>query len=434
VAVVVHEEALALHWHEMASSVPCELAVSFHEVSESQFYFQFFSACVIVTQIFPHLCSRQTSFAAVHVMKMQCGSEILLLLVFSAVSGLNVPIAQPSYDGVIRPTGDGREIAYMIPPFASSHASHVQPIVAGAGLAMVWFSGTKEGADNVSIVIAHLTTANSSAWSTAFVISRRPGYSNQNPVLHTSQDGSLHLFHSSQPASQGEDNASVWTAVAPDGIGAAPGMWSQPEEIFSKAGSFTKNRVLFALDNSTWLLPMYYATGPNDDQYSHIKTSNTLGQGPWGNLDFKDTSHLVQPTVIRSRSGYPRLTAFFRDRDAAHIYRATSDDDGKSWTSPAATPLPNNNAGIQACQLQDGRVAMVFNPTTKSRSLLAIALSEDEGLTWPHQRLLENETSGEFSYPTLFQDAVTRQLHVSYTFLRQTIKCAAGVSTDLRSP
>jgi predicted neuraminidase len=138
--------------------------------------------------------------------------------------------------------------------------------------------------------------------------------------------------------------------------------------------------------------------------------------------------------VIRSRSGYPRLTAFFRDRDAAHIYRATSDDDGKSWTSPAATPLPNNNAGIQACQLQDGRVAMVFNPTTKSRSLLAIALSEDEGLTWPHQRLLENETSGEFSYPTLFQDAVTRQLHVSYTYLRQTIKCAAGVSTDLRSP
>ena len=48
---------------------------------------------------------------------------------------------------------------------------------------MAWFSGTHEGADDVSIVVS-LLPVGTSQWTNASLVSRREGYSNQNPVLH----------------------------------------------------------------------------------------------------------------------------------------------------------------------------------------------------------------------------------------------------------
>ena len=102
--------------------------------------------------------------------------------------------------GIIRPTGDGRYEAYMIPPNISNHASFLEQLSSG-DFVMAWFSGVKEGASNCSIAIARLT-ANGSQWSRGEVVSWRVGYSNQNPVLfQDTTTGILHLFHSQQPAS-----------------------------------------------------------------------------------------------------------------------------------------------------------------------------------------------------------------------------------------
>lgn len=101
--------------------------------------------------------------------------------------------------GIIRPTGDGRYEAYMIPPKKSNHASFLERLSSG-DFVMAWFSGEEEGASNCSIAVA-LLASNSSQWSRGRVVSWRVGYSDQNPVLF--QDittGILHLFHSQQPA------------------------------------------------------------------------------------------------------------------------------------------------------------------------------------------------------------------------------------------
>lgn len=317
----------------------------------------------------------------------------------------------------------------MIPPYATNHASQVYQLPSGEWL-MAWFSGSKEGADDVAIVMARLPQAGTQ-WSSALVVSRREGYSNQNPVwYHSPETGVLHLFHSQQPAGKGEDNAQVWHVTAADGRG-MPGNWSKPGPIFTRPGSFTKNRLIRSL-NGTWMLPMYYANGPSSTQFSHIKTSATQGAGSWGNYGFQGTGYLVQPTVVRPVPGKANLVAYFRDRRAQHIYMATSVNDGVTWTEPAVTPLPNNNAGIQANVLSNGHLVMVYNPQTSGRDPLAISLSEDGGMTWKYTRHLEEEqgagASGdganggkEFSYPTVVEGADGR-IHVSYTYLRQTIK------------
>ena len=88
--------------------------------------------------------------------------------------------------------------------------------------------------------------------------------------------------------------------------------------------------------------------------------------------------------------------------------------------SGAATELENPNSGLDAVRLTDGRVVVVYNPSQSDRSPLAIALSEDNGETWPYSRFLETE-AGEFSYPAIIQSA-DGILHVTYSCWRNHIQ------------
>jgi predicted neuraminidase len=244
-------------------------------------------------------------------------------------------------------------------------------------------------------------------------------------LFYDADDGVMHLFHSQQGAGEGESEATVWylnrTEDKPSGPG--PYGWTNPVEIFSKEGSFPKNRLIETLGGD-WLFPMYYTTeSPN---YSHIKTlakgEDPTSAGVWGNIDFKETDNLVQPSVVRLASNEPDLAVFFRDRKKTSVYHATSPDDGQTWTSPKAIAgMANPNSGIEAFALASGRVALVSNPCTDCRDPLVLSLSDDGGETWPYTRVLEMEDGEqEFSYPTLREDKGS--IHVSYTYKRDAIK------------
>ena len=76
-------------------------------------------------------------------------------------------------------------------------------------------------------------------------------------------------------------------------------------------------------------------------------------------------------------------------------------------------------------------MAIVFNPTTKSRDVIRIAISKDGGNTWPSYRDLENaggsggeegeEKGVEYSYPSILQTG-DGYIHISYTYNRDTVK------------
>lgn len=158
----------------------------------------------------------------------------------------------------------------MIPPDRSNHASFLE-VVAGNGiLVMAWFSGTSEGADKCSIVAAHLL-ANDTQWSNATLVSRREGYSNQNPVLYYDTEGNmLKLFHTQQKASAFDDDAGqgeeklrnreetshIWMSESSDQAGL---QWSEPKEIFTKDGSFDRNRIIESVTDDGLIFPIYYA-------------------------------------------------------------------------------------------------------------------------------------------------------------------------------
>lgn len=97
----------------------------------------------------------------------------------------------------------------------------------------------------------------------------------------------------------------------------------------------------------------------------------------------------------------------------------TSGDGGLTWTPLTATALPNPDSGIDAVNLKDGRMLLVFNPTQRGRSPLSVAISSD-GRTWQAALDLETER-GEFSYPAVICTA-DGKAHITYTWKRKKIK------------
>ena len=61
-----------------------------------------------------------------------------------------------------------------------------------------------------------------------------------------------------------------------------------------------------------------------------------------------------------------------------------------TWTAPAPTALPNNNSSIQQCRLADGRLALVFNNSSRldatQRRLSLYDEIDDEGLVERRRR------------------------------------------------
>ena len=290
-------------------------------------------------------------------------------------------------DGKVRPASVGalRE-AYLPIAFPSSHSANLLALRNG-DLICVWFSGLWEGDSNVAIVMSRLRKG-SGQWTPPEVVAQKLGYSLQNPVAFEAPSGALWVFYTAQAGNAGQANAQIFAVTSTD----AGQHWTEPKLLFAQPGSFDRQRLLVV--GGTWLFPMYYtpSSGITGDaalrNYSAVQISADEGR-TWKECTVPSSEGLVQPDVIEVAPSH--FVAFFRSRWADWVYTSTSAD-GCSWTKPAATQLPNNNASIQVVRLNNGHLVMAFNnrqasgtrtrSTTAPRWPLSVALSTDGGRTW----------------------------------------------------
>jgi len=128
----------------------------------------------------------------------------------------------------------------------------------------------------------------------------------------------------------------------------------------------------------------------------------------------------IQPSILfHDRIGGARLQAVGRTRQGK-VFSVSSEDSGKTWGSIALlADVSNPNSGTDAVTLKDGRHLLVYNPVTRGRTPLAIAVSRD-GQEWRNAVTLESEP-GEYSYPAIIQ-ASDGRVHITYTWKRQRVK------------
>ena len=337
-------------------------------------------------------------------------------------------------DGVVRASYlNGAKEAYLPIILPTSHAANLLAMPNG-DLFCFWFAGTGEGSTGVSIVMSRLGHG-SNRWTVPVLLSYRNGWSNQNPVPFRAPDGRLWLFHTSQKAKEGQHTAEVLVLTSDD----EGHTWRPPQRLFDEPGSFDRQHLV--VFNHQWLFPMYHSAGPGiinsaQEDVSMVKISDDAAE-TWRSCEVPNSGGLVQMNIVDI--SHQSLIAFFRSRYADWIYKSTSAD-GCHWSAPSPTQLPNNNSSIQVARLKNGHLVLAFNnaqagrtrsePRTAPRGILSVALSIDEGKTWPWVRDVQAGSTPptflpaealEYSYPSITQTP-DESIHLAFTFRRETIK------------
>jgi predicted neuraminidase len=301
-----------------------------------------------------------------------------------------------------------------LPQYPSCHASTLLELPDGKLLA-AWFAGTEEGASDTAELGARLAK-DATQWSTPTVLVDTPGKSEGNAVLHLDRKGRVWIFYVTKERTDREPQwaqCRVKCRVSSDA-----GRTFGPERILrEELGWMVRNKPIY-LANGDLLLPLY------DERHwtSHIYISPDEGETWVQSASIAGAGGNIQPALAQLADG--TLLALMRTGSPHHrLWKSTSRDNGRTWTPPVETELPNPNSACDLVRLSNGHLILVFNDTPRGRSPLTVALSTDAGKTWSHKRHLETG-SGEFSYPAAIQ---TRDglIHVTYTYRRSSIKHAA---------
>ncbi|MFC0337954.1 Predicted neuraminidase (sialidase) [Kushneria avicenniae] len=371
------------------------------------------------------------------------------------------------FDGQLRPASDmpDRVNALLPSPCVQNHAANLHVMPDGE-LLCVWFGGTQEGIPDISIYLSRLAPGGEH-WSEPEKVSDDPTRSEQNPILFDAGHQELWLIYTAQQSGH-QDTAIVRRRISHDGGRS----WGAIESLFERSGTFVRQPPVI-LENGDWIVPVFYCRKQpgerwvGNDDISAVLVSSDRGKS-WQEHEVPDSAGCVHMNIVPLKQG--GLLALYRSRWADYIYRSHSDD-GRHWSVPEPTELPNNNSSIQCVALANGDLALVYNhinaegvterrtslyddiedsedhgelidqPARHGRSAfwgvprapMTLAISRDGGEHWPLRLDLEtgdgycmtndsaSRANREYSYPTIVQGA-DGALHIAFTRFRQCIQ------------
>lgn len=297
-------------------------------------------------------------------------------------------------------------------PFQSCHASTLITLPSNEIL-VAWFAGTEEGHADVDIWCSR---RKQDKWEKPHKICSEEGLPHWNPVLFKGDNGMLYLYYK-----VGHTIPNWYTRViesADNGLS-----WSEPRELVKGdlgGRGPVKNKPII-LQDGTWIAPASIEKKRWD---AFVDLSSDQGK-TWFKSDLVPVNHslfkgegLIQPTLWESEPGHVHM--LIRSSEGA-IYRSDSNDSGQTWSEAYPTILPNNNSGIDLEKLDDGTLALLYNPVAKNwgpRTPLVVRFSSDNGETWENELVLETD-DGEYSYPAIV--SYHNRIHLSYTWNRKRI-------------
>lgn len=336
---------------------------------------------------------------------------LLLQVCFASAQVLRESIPAAERKGIIADA-----FIYESAPFPECHASTI--VETPSGLVAAWFGGTREGHKDVNI---YTSTFQNGKWSDPVLaadgyIDEQTRYACYNPVLFLAPDGELLLFYKIGP------RVVDWTG------------WMKRSTDFGKTWGKAErlpDGILGPIRNQPYLadgLLICPSSTEREGWKVHFEFTKDNGRTWTKGPDLNDGKPIsgIQPAVLRH--GPTTLQALTRSQNRT-INETWSYDNGRTWSPLVQTAMPNNNSGIDAITLKDGRHLLVYNNVKPpesvkegwgGRSPLNVAISKD-GKTWEPLVTLENEPNVEFSYPFVIQTADGR-IHITYTWKRKKVK------------
>jgi predicted neuraminidase len=333
-------------------------------------------------------------------------------LVSLALAGPAWTQTRSPHDAVVK-----SESLFETAPFRSCHASTLAETP--DGLVAAWFGGSREAAPDVGVWLSRQADGR---WTAPVEVANGQfsgeRYSVWNPVLFQPADGPLLLFY--------KTGDPWWGMLTTSGDGGRT--WTAPRRLPDGILGPIKNKPV-QLAGGTIL-----AGSSTEDEHGwrvHLERSSDLGR-TWAAtppLDAGDGIGAIQPTLLTHAGGRLQLLARTRS-EHGFVAQSWSDDAGRTWSPLRPAALPNNNSGLDAVTLADGRQLLVYNHSTrnqpgmghKGRGILNVAVSRD-GVAWEAALILEHldESGKQFSYPAVIQTG-DGLVHLTYTWHRERIK------------
>lgn len=345
----------------------------------------------------------------------------------------------------------------IAPPTASAHASCIARVNGETWL--VWFGGSKEGANDVDIYLSRETAA---GWTDPIRITADEALPHWNPVLLPRSEGA-DLFFKLGSTITGWKTMRV--SLGSDGLPSGeirelvPGDIGGRGPVRNNCLTLSDGRVLAPASIETKEPSRWEDASCADDIDELPRHDPALRWKPFVDVSFdggetftrvcpvplmkaSESSELnmlssktpdlsakpvipcfvkglgaIQPTLWQSKNG--RVHMLLRSSEG-FVLRSDSAD-GEDWSAACMTAIPNNNSGIDLMQMADGRLLLCLNPVSgdwAARTPLSLYLSTDDGDTFRPLMTLEMD-DGEYSYPSLAAEGST--VYLSYTWKREKI-------------
>lgn len=255
------------------------------------------------------------------------------------------------------------------------------------------------------------------------------------PTLFTSPDtGALHLFYQQSVTDAGiggdvliktsYDNGETWPANLTRLV-LAYDSWGLVNKI-------TLDQVKANPSTGEWMIPFNTLICKDDrpddsTPFTGLLVSSDRGSTwlPRGHIPMPaNITHFQEPTLAFCAGG--RAVIFFRSQQKA-VYRSVSDDNGTTWSLPEPTSLPNPDSRTNAVNVPGSTdILLAMNPSTKSRSPLAILRSSDCGETWSNVTQIY---PGFGAYPIMYLDEINGSAtRITTIFTRDSTTDGLGIS------
>ncbi|WPP50448.1 sialidase family protein [Catalinimonas niigatensis] len=354
-----------------------------------------------------------------------------LILCVGLFSACNTPKSQEQQETPVAQTANTEELPIKDfifgddKPFPQCHASTLVRLDNGQFL-VAWFGGEHEKNDDVGI---WLSKGRPGAWSEPQEVAKLREDPHWNPVLFQSEEGEVFLFFK---VGKEIDDWETWLMTSTDGGES----WTEAQELVAgdKGGRGPVRNKPIILSDGTWIA----GASNEDNKVWNAFVDRSTDQGKtWEQSEYLELDRneiegegVIQPTLWESERG--KVHMLIRS-SAGVICRSDSEDYGKTWSPIYKTDLPNPNTGIDVAQFEDGTLALAYNRDDENwgaRAPLSVAISEDNGLTWPRMLDIEQgDEEDEFSYPAIISFGDT--IAVSYTWQRQKIAVWMGTRDQI---
>ena len=320
------------------------------------------------------------------------------------------------------------EFLYTKASFPECHSATIAETTKG-DLVATYFGGTKERNPDVCIWVSRKLKG-SDCWTAPQKVA--DGIMNDtlrkacwNPVVYQIPGGDLVIYFK---IGSSVSDWTGWMVSSKDG----GKTWSKRKPLQQDFLGPVKNKPVLSkgrliapssIESNGWRLYFEYS----DDMGKTWKRTDYVEADSIevdGKKKLKDLA--IQPSIIFMKDG--TLAAVARTR-SEHVGITYSSDNGETWSKLKLIDLPNNNSGLDAVTLANGKHVMICNekPIPHGikngkglRTPLSLMISDD-GKSWKHWMTLEDSPISQYSYPSIIQTA-DGHIHCIYTWRRQRIK------------